>query len=144
MEQRVVEAEANSSVTLTCLATGHPPVTTLHWSRARDDGALNASSSAGSISGNTNSSGTLLQETNVTQISEVTFQAQLTLESLQREDNGTYVCYAANEYNVTMALQDVLVLGELRFRLLTLWLYLRGPWAEHGRREVGRVVPAQS
>ncbi|KAG0422652.1 hypothetical protein HPB47_001542, partial [Ixodes persulcatus] len=127
VEQSVVEAEANSSVTLTCLATGHPAVTTLLWSRAPDDAAAtngtgHSNSSSVVINNNnaTSSDASLKRETNVTQISEVTYQAQLTLESLRREDNGTYVCYAANEYNVTMALQDVLVLESPEVNLSSL------------------------
>ncbi|XP_042145123.1 tyrosine-protein phosphatase 69D [Ixodes scapularis] len=127
VEQSVVEAEANSSVTLTCLATGHPAVTTLLWSRAPDDAAAangtgHSNSSSVIINNNnaTSSDASLKRETNVTQISEVTYQAQLTLESLRREDNGTYVCYAANEYNVTMALQDVLVLESPEVNLSSL------------------------
>ncbi|KAL1438558.1 hypothetical protein MTO96_047917 [Rhipicephalus appendiculatus] len=114
VEQSVVEATVNSSVTLSCLATGHPKVTTLLWSRASDDDEQDDPAAA---TGNSTSSedvtfgSRLIDSTNVTQVSEVQYRAQLTLESLQRRDNGTYVCYAGNEYNMTMAVQDVLVLG---------------------------------
>lgn len=113
VEQSVVEATVNSSVTLSCLATGHPKVTTLLWSRASDDDEQDEPAAA---TGNSTSSedvtfgSRLIDSTNVTQVSEVQYRAQLTLESLQRRDNGTYVCYAGNEYNMTMAVQDVLVL----------------------------------
>lgn len=106
VSQSVVEATVNSSVTLSCLATGHPKVTTLLWSRASDD---EEESTAGNATTSAEDS-RLLESTNVTQVSDVQYRAQLTLESLQRRDNGTYVCYAGNEYNMTMALQDVLVL----------------------------------
>lgn len=116
VSQSVVEATVNSTVTLSCLATGHPKVTKLTWARDSEGDDQEDPDDPAHASNATSSEdvpaagGRHLSRTNVTQVSEVQYRAQLTLESLQRRDNGTYVCYAGNEYNMTMALQDVLVL----------------------------------
>ncbi|XP_064476322.1 tyrosine-protein phosphatase 69D-like isoform X2 [Ornithodoros turicata] len=96
VDKNAVRANASTSLTLTCLATGHPVVTTLFWARSPIP-----------------QNGSLLEPlpgVNITHLSDVAAEARLTIDDLRRQDNGTYLCYAANEYNVTMATQDVLIL----------------------------------
>ncbi|GIY48224.1 tyrosine-protein phosphatase 69D [Caerostris extrusa] len=83
-----IDGKAN----LTCLVTANP-LPSVDW--LKDDELINASIAR--------------LQMNTEEIDDVTVLASLHIENLEREDNGTYICQASNEFNNATAAQDLLV-----------------------------------
>lgn len=95
LEHNVTAQMAGHKVNLTCLVKAHP-LPAVEW--FKDDEMVNVNDSRSYVAATADPDG-------------VTVSASLKIDNLQREDNGTYVCQASNEFTNATASQDLLVQG---------------------------------
>lgn len=106
LERQVSMQPAKGKVNLTCLVIGHP-LPTVEW--FKEDEIINTND-------------TRLQVDTVEDPEFVTVISSLRIDNLTREDNGTYVCEARNEFTNATASQDLLVEGKYPFCNIDLFI----------------------